>query len=272
VVPISPDGQILIVGSKPSNFERSWLESPRLVFWHSTNARISEQKRLPQHVEAVFFTKFVRHALCEKIQELAKKSGIRFFRFVQGTGEIKRLISESGILNRPIILQPKPETASAPVLPVVPIVPVVPKVATPAIEPGKEKILMKKKKGQLTAFILENANLAVSSPENKKEIQRLWDLARSKGLETTPGSIEVCFYKQRKIAAQPVAIKTKKPVIQKRRGRRRDSTKAIEKFLATIEIVAVAVKELNEENASLRTENKRLAGSLKQLRSLLRKI
>gem|GEM_PF-1649500 len=270
---ISPTGQILIVGSRPSNFGREFLESKRLVFWHSTDNRSLSRLTLPKRVEAIIFTRFISHSLQQKIMNMARVAGIKFFRFVRGTGEIKKMIGESGILNQempesPVLTSGEMiEVTTA--MPVPQVLPQAQEVEESLTKEGKEEKMEKPKIGFLTEFVLKNANFSANAGE---EIKRLFNLAISQGLKTTERSVEFCFYQNRKrLRQQAVTEKTAQPSIPKKPlKRKKDSLVAIEKWLTTADIIAVAMREIIEENKYLRAEVKSLRRKLTEIKSVLK--
>jgi hypothetical protein len=295
VLRISEEGKILIVGSKPSNFKSEWLNNPRLIFWHSTDPKSSNPSNIPKGVEYIIFTRFVDHSLQQRIQALAKGGNAVVFRFAQNTGEIKRLIEESGILKAPI--RAKKVTPPQPLIPTVPVAPTLPAETIPgpvstqesstlnvpaAVSPftnlpesqekGGEAMEARKRKilgrGVLRSFVLQNADFTVTPLVN--EARRLWELAKAQGLKTTPRSIEACLYALRKGQKQAEDKKTITEPISKRRRARRDSIKVLDQLAELATLAAVAVRELIEEIARLREENKALKEKLANLRKILK--
>jgi len=299
VLRISEEGKILIVGSKSSNFGREWLNNPRLIFWHSTDPKSSNPSNIPKGVEYIIFTRFVDHSLQQRIQALAKGGNAVVFRFAQNTGEIKRLIEESGILKAPIpakkVTPPQLLIPTVPVAPTLPVEAIPGPVSTqesptpnvPAVSPftnlpvtnlpesqekGGEAMEARKRKilgrGVLRSFVLRNADFTVTPLVN--ETRRLWELAKAQGLKTTPRSIGACLYALRKGQKQAEDKETITEPIPKRRRTRRDSIKVLDQLAELATLAAVAVRELIEEIARLREENKALKGRLANLKKLLK--
>jgi len=281
---LSPTGKILIVGSRPSNFEDKWLKNPRLVFWHSTDKKASGKKKIPACVEIVIFTKFVSHSLSERIKAMARTAQANFFRYVQDTGEIKRILGEYRIDDlASSFVQPRTPEVQEHILdlplkptqglvrPTPQILPVA-EVITEIKAERKEGIMMKR--GALREFVRDNADFSVSIA--KEEIERLFQVAQERGLVTTLGSIGTNFYHQRnktvRVQEGVTEKVTPKNIIRKVRGGRRDSAKAVLEFLSSAELVAVAMQEILEENNRLLAENTKLRDTLKQFRALVRNI
>jgi hypothetical protein len=251
--PLSPHGQILVVGGKPGNFKPEFRNSPRLIFWHFLDHRHLGKCEIPCRVEIVVFSRFLSHRLKEKIQEMARKAGVKFLRLCQNNGEINRILREllvaipaeapSPALASTSTLAPAPTPALAVPAPTTEVI-------TPALDAGerKEEKMEERKKagpGVVASFIKENADFSVSSSGTRNEIQRLYELALAKGLPTTLSSITSAFYKERrKMSLSPVSA-----VSAPKRG---DSVKLLEDFLGTTELAAVALKEILEENRALK--------------------
>lgn len=274
VLQVSPDGRILIVGVKPSNFP-DWRENRKFVFWHSEHEHSSKYNQIPNKVEVVLFTRFVSHAVKDKVTTLAKKAGVNFFRFVHGIGEIKKLVGESGILNQPVVATETPldmlEESATSMSEAMPKTQEVVVLETNKDRKGGE--MPKMKKGAIKEFVLSKANPSASNVQ--EEASRLLGLAEEIGLQTTQRYLVLCLYLMRRKTKTDKTSNVEGRVqttSTKRRKKRGDSIRAIESFLASAEIVAVAIEEILEENARLREENTALNSKLKQLRVAFRSI
>src|SRR6187431_736548 len=106
-----PDGLVLIVGVKSSNFNDEIRTHPRVVIWDSQQKHWTD-KDLPSNTRAVFMTRFIGHQEFNNIVISARKRKITVFN-PEGTGLIVKQVKE--LLNMNIeesptaIEAPRPE-------------------------------------------------------------------------------------------------------------------------------------------------------------------
>jgi hypothetical protein len=110
-----PDGLVLIVGAKASNFSDDIKQHPRVVIWDSQQKHWSN-KDLPLNTRAVFMTRFLGHQEFSNIVTEARKRKITIFN-PEGTGLIVKQVKELLNMNTQEPASPAPEvTTAAPVL------------------------------------------------------------------------------------------------------------------------------------------------------------
>jgi hypothetical protein len=93
-------GNVLIVGTKASNFDEELRTHPRVIMWDSQNEHWTN-KDLPQNVRAVFVTRWIGHSAFGKILHEARKRRITIFN-PEGTGTIARQVKELLSLTPPV--------------------------------------------------------------------------------------------------------------------------------------------------------------------------
>jgi hypothetical protein len=85
-------GNILIVGTKASNFDEEIRTNPRVILWDGQHENWV-RKDIPQNVQAIFFTRFIGHNAFGKIVAEARKKHLTVFNPL-GTGTIARQVKE----------------------------------------------------------------------------------------------------------------------------------------------------------------------------------
>lgn len=92
--PLAPlsHGNILIVGTKASNFDEELRTHPRVIMWDGQHENWV-RKDIPQNVQAIFFTRFIGHNAFGKIVAEARKKHLTVFNPL-GTGTIARQVKE----------------------------------------------------------------------------------------------------------------------------------------------------------------------------------
>ena len=92
--PLKPlsHGNILIVGTKQSNFDEEIRTNPRVILWDGQQESWTS-KSIPQNVQAIFFTRFIGHNAFGKIVAEARKKHLTVFNPL-GTGIIARQVKE----------------------------------------------------------------------------------------------------------------------------------------------------------------------------------
>jgi hypothetical protein len=182
--PLKPldHGNVLIVGTKASNFDTELRTHPRVIMWDSQNEHWTN-KDIPQNVQAIFITKWIGHAEFGKILQEARKKRITIFN-PQGTGIIAKQVREL-------------------------LTPTVPKVFTTPVTPTVQPIVTEKKetetivpahkgnytRGKLTPLI----QYIDWSKTNRQNAQSMLSHAKELGINTTQGSLEqLCVVQRRK--------------------------------------------------------------------------
>jgi len=111
VKPLTPltHGVVLLVGVKASNLDVEIRTHPRIIMWESLRENWTNRD-IPNNTRAIFMTRFISHAIFDKVIAEARKRHITIFN-VMGTGILKRQVRELLELRRDII----PEVFSTPV-------------------------------------------------------------------------------------------------------------------------------------------------------------
>jgi hypothetical protein len=106
--PLKPldHGNVLIVGTKASNFDEEMRTHPRVIMWDSQNEHWTS-KDIPTNVQAIFITKWIGHAAFKNILAEARRKRITIFN-PQGTGIIARQVRE-------LLATPVPKVFTEPV-------------------------------------------------------------------------------------------------------------------------------------------------------------
>jgi hypothetical protein len=172
------DSKLLIVGGKPSNFPDEIRRNPRLIFWDSIDPETVRRQKIPAGVTAIVCTRFVDHAIVERINAIVPK-GVKVIKGVRGTGQIRRAIAT--VLPDDEKENPDMDDANENGEPV-----------------GAHVMPLRKPlRGELVTFMRRQADLGVSKPS--AEIDRLAELARHLGLQTTRVSISNSFFRLRRM-------------------------------------------------------------------------
>lgn len=93
--PISPDGKVLIVGGRDSNYPKWVRRHPRIVIWYNTDPS-TMRRTIPQAVEAILLTRFVKHKQVRRIIKIMPE-GVRIVRIPINTGKIPDALGALGI-------------------------------------------------------------------------------------------------------------------------------------------------------------------------------
>lgn len=85
----TPDGEILVVGGRNTNFARELREHPRFIFWDSTDPDTKRKTKIPVRVHLVILTRFIGHgSLYHRIVNMLP-SEVRMVNFPFSTGQIR---------------------------------------------------------------------------------------------------------------------------------------------------------------------------------------
>jgi len=228
-----PDGLVLIVGVKSSNFNDEIRTHPRVVIWDSQQKHWTD-KDLPSNTRAVFMTRFIGHQEFSNIVSEARKRKITIFN-PEGTGLIARQVKE--LLNMNTVI----ETTEAP------------KVPTVQVE-NRENPFKRNKLKPLIPYINY-------SESNKSNAVRLLAKARLMGITTTHDSLANFVGVQRKkingiTPVRPPTMKAAAPNA---------------KLDVSVQILDNAIQELKDMREFLIAtvkENQILKGKLNKFRSL----
>jgi hypothetical protein len=188
----------LVAGCKRSDFE-AWLKRhpvmlERIDFLSEDD--IGRKDSISGKYKGVLFCRHINHPDNNKIEALAKKAGIIFTRFFPRPIELKTFLE----MSVPIV---KGRTAelieiSATQVAEIPFAETsVDHMEKKEGEEGWVVELRKPKKGEVQGFVLKNANF--SAEHSSKEVSRLFQLATEEGLKTTEMSVEVAFYRVRRL-------------------------------------------------------------------------
>ncbi len=177
IKPLQPltSGNILIVGTKASNFDDELRTHPRIIMWDSQQEHWTD-KNIPSNVRAIFITRWIGHAEFNNILREARKRQITIFN-PEGTGQIKKQVKE--LLNLSV------RSDMQPVLPQEPLIEPVREQAetnTETTMPASKTGPGKKKLDVLHPFIDYKKN-------NTENARILLDKAEKMGIETTLGSL-----------------------------------------------------------------------------------
>jgi len=235
-----PHGNILIVGTKSSNFDDEIRTHPRVIMWDGLN-ETWKGKSIPENVQAVFFTRFIGHNAWGMIVSEARKKHLTIFNPL-GTGVIARQVKQ-------LLAVPPP----------VPVTPIA--VHTLTNEALTEKIeVYQKQPGKLIPLL----KFIDWNMTNKANANYLMIKAEELGIKSTLMSLNNFVAEHRRRQGIPTVM---------RRGRPRGSVKSVkyhppvmqtEKGLdAAVQMLDNAIKELKDmreflvattnENKSLRT-------------------
>jgi hypothetical protein len=176
-----PFGNVLIVGTKPSNLDEELRTHPRVILWDSQHESWTS-KDVPHNVRAIFVTRFIGHSAFAKILAEARKKQITIFN-PQGTGIIARQVKE--LLATPSSVQPT----------------IVEELTTTVEQPTipQETIVESKNKpGKLTPL----HKLIDFKRTNKENAEVLLIEAKLRGITTTRASIlQLLVVQRRKVGA-----------------------------------------------------------------------
>ncbi len=224
--------RVLIVGVKASNFDDAIKKNPRIFFWKTED--VKNKPSLPP-VDVVIFTRFLSHAVREKVIEMAQKQGIKFFRHVFGTGEIRRFLLNNGILDLGTRDQDKDSEGSKELI---------------FQNQGKEMAMSDQecetksfKRGELQVFVEKNFNKDSSSV--KEEAKRIYSLALEMGYVPKMSSIQAIIYKLKRGDKQ----KNNPPPRQSQAINKIEKT--VQDFLDSIEVVKMAAEDLLDKLKTL---------------------
>lgn len=70
-----PDGTVLFVGGRDTNFPERIRNHSRCVFWGSTDPKTARKNQIPKSVILIVITRFITHALSNQLQKAIKKTG-----------------------------------------------------------------------------------------------------------------------------------------------------------------------------------------------------
>jgi len=228
-----PDGLVLIVGVKSSNFNDEIRTHPRVVIWDSQQKHWTD-KDLPSNTRAVFMTRFIGHQEFSNIVSEARKRKITIFN-PEGTGLIARQVKE--LLNMNTVEQS-----------------VQPTEAKPTQIENRENPFKRNKLKPLIPYINY-------SESNKSNAVRLLAKARLMGITTTHDSLANFVGVQRKkingiTPVRPPTMKAAAPNA---------------KLDVSVQILDNAIQELKDMREFLIAtvkENQILKGKLNKFRSL----
>lgn len=284
-VEVSENARIMIIGTKPGNFP-DYENNDRFVLRSSTNLKKSQGDLVPNGVEVIFFLKFISHQF-STIISTARKIGVKVFKSTKNTGEIKRIIQESGILNVPYqkpnnngegsgldIHSPifdQVEKASVVVPP--------PSAVSEVIEVNQQEVVenptivsrQNVRRGDLKAFVIQNANLEVVNQADEK--RRLFNLALQAGLQTTLDSIGFTYYSLRKkekvekkivkSSQNTVGVEVVRAVGEDEKVE--ESIGFLQRFVSDAEILSIAFREVTEKVEELRKKVSELGAEIRAL-------
>lgn len=231
-----PHGNVLIVGTKSSNFDDEIRTHPRVIMWDGLHENW-KGKSIPENVQAIFFTRFISHNAWGMIVSEARKKHLTVFNPL-GTGRIAWQV-------RHLLAIPKA---------VHPVHTLTNEALTEKVEMVTTKLIGQH--GKLKAFI-PHIDLNINNRANAKML-----LAKSKemGIETTHDSLAnfVGAYR-RKLG---VSLRTM-PVKQ--------VTKTEKGLDAAVQMLDNAIKELKDMREFLvatTNENKSLKMRLGKLKEM----
>lgn len=90
-------GRALIVGVFPKDMPAPYREHPRLIYWDTDSKELKTQRidELPVRTKVVVATRWISHAVSERIQMLARRSNIVYMGKLASTGEMAKMLTES---------------------------------------------------------------------------------------------------------------------------------------------------------------------------------
>lgn len=97
---IAAERRILVVGCPPGTFPHWMTRHPSLMFWPSTEYKISDDKRVvPAEVGVILKTRLLSHALSNNVQQQAKDRQLVCPLEAYSPGAVTRLFD--GVIQRP---------------------------------------------------------------------------------------------------------------------------------------------------------------------------
>lgn len=198
--------KILIVGCRGDNFPEPYKSHPQLVFRDSA---FGFTDQVPQAVRLILVTRFIKHHQYAKLASISQSRSIHMHKGTLGTGEVKRLlaplIGRTIDTDRAVAMATEKEkiAVAKPVTTIMaPAVPDRAKVAKANMKPTELKPIRLYGNGGLREFVTKFANLTFEP--RFKEGQRLEQMARDMGYDTTARSIEQAMYTVRKRVLETV--------------------------------------------------------------------
>ncbi len=195
---VGPGEKALVLGCKESDFTAWMRQHPaikeRIDFLSEDD--VGRKDSLSSGYKGVLFCRHVNHADNGRIQNLARKAGINFIRFFPRSVDLKAFLQLSVLVSSAVV--PVTDNGHSTVAESAPAQQII---ETPVVETVKNQAtvveIRKAKRGEVKEFVFDNANF--EAKHSKKEVQRLLELATEKGLKTTYMSLEVAFYRIKKI-------------------------------------------------------------------------
>lgn len=212
-------GVLVVVGTRTTNVSDEWRSHPRVQLWDSTDPD-TRRRELPSNARAVIYTRWVSHDLTNRLIKTARDRGNVTLFPISSTHALNDKIAE--------LFGMKPLTTAP----------------TTA------------KKGALKQLVIEHADFTVSP---KVEAQRLFALAREKGIATTPTSVAECLGRVRREQRRtdaPDSVTLTRPT-------------GTGHVLAVLDDAIAGLQLIRETVEKMDTENKTLAAKLANLRKAM---
>lgn len=264
---ILPEERIVLIGCKRSDIEAFLRQNKHIRdrIIHIEEDDLRAKKTFPSNIKGVLSGRFISHADSNRIRDLMNKRGLHFFHF-DDLARMKNFLS----LSCPIVEDQKKEE--------------VVEVREPEFSSnvdnnqspqGTQEIpapvveIHKPKSGEVLQFIYDHIDLG--APVHVRERERLYKLALSIGIGTTPKSIQNSYNRVRKELRsgtdnpRPTDPKSHKP-------KKNESVEIFTRFFESCSehhnnalLAGVAAKELIEELETTKAENIRLKAEVNRL-------
>ena len=264
---INEGEKVLVTGCRKQDFE-AWMRDRKVMFERVDFLSEDDLNRLrsvSSKYKGILMVSHISHSNSERLVSLAKKNGINFFRKFDKALELKLFLEMSvpiSTLFSTTTANEKNNYSNA-----------VSKDVT--IEEGNLSLLKvgdkngeveimelrKPKLGEVQSFVKENANF--DAPHSKKEVQRLFDLSLHGKFKTTFMSMEVAYYRCRRLskAINPASVEGASKVVTLKKTKIKKEDSVIQKYLDSIAefsnnsiMAGVAIKELLEKVAALESQ------------------
>jgi hypothetical protein len=209
--------RVLIVGSKGSNFEERLRKDSRFEFWDSTDPS-TVSRRVPAHVGAMLFLKYLPHALHNRLCAEAEKLGFKPLAPLQSTGQVRKLLSllASGGPSTATEAAPAKRSPQATIAPGLAHDEGVEVILGPPKDEHPVSIARERRYGQSQGLYKVVAGLIdlpreIYFGEIKREAERLLPLVRDAYPKVTVDDLSAAVYNVRKKRGDPPAHKTHRP-------------------------------------------------------------
>jgi len=266
VKPLTPltHGVVLLVGVKASNLDVEIRTHPRIIMWESLRENWTNRD-IPNNTRAIFMTRFISHAIFDKIVAEARKRHITIFNCMGGTGILKRQVRELLELRKGESI---PEVFSTPVhahsAPVVVSSPT-PVVTTPTIvtTTTPPKVTMAAQQGKLKPLY---DMIDYSGTRTNADMARdMFAKAQELGIDTTLLSlIQLVNYKVRNYKKSLTTPTVRAQMVEK--SKTQDKTNIVVQMLDNmvreLKDMRDYVKATEEENRTLKLRVEKLKKAL----------